>query len=333
MNRFVFTCGDVNGIGPEIVLKTFNALSSIKDKDRFYFVCPENIFKETTKLVKPEFDYHFIKAPSLMDEKRFNIIIEPDVKQSTGKPTIESGKAAFSSLNASYLLLKNNLADVVITAPISKEGINKAGIKFPGQTEMFAKWTETENYSMVFLSEKFNTALLTIHEPIKNIPRLITVTKIKKSLEVLFNMYRKDLNISNPKIAMLGLNPHAGEKGLIGKEEIEVINPALEKIAGNFPVEGPFVPDAFFANKLYNEYDLTIGMYHDQVLIPFKMINVNAGVNYTAGLPIIRTSPDHGTGFDIAGKGIANEKSMFQAFNYAKLILKNRKKNSGSSRN
>ena len=169
-----------------------------------------------------------------------------------------------------------------------------------------------------------NAALITIHKPIKEVSSLISKELISDKLEVIINSMNKDFNIKSPSIAVLGLNPHAGENGLIGDEEKNIIEPIIKKFKKKVNITGPFVPDAFFANHSYKNFDIVIGMYHDQVLIPFKMLNFSSGINYTAGLPIVRTSPDHGTAFDIAGKNLANELSILEAYHYAENIVNNR---------
>jgi 4-hydroxythreonine-4-phosphate dehydrogenase len=221
-------------------------------------------------------------------------------------------------------MLKESVADAVVTAPVSKTALKLAGIMYPGQTEMFADWCGTKNFVMTFLSKRLRVGLYSIHIPLKEVPNILKIKEITLKLDVLINMLKNDLGISNPKIAVLGLNPHAGENGIIGQEEKSIIEPALKQMKYNAKVDGPFSSDAFFANKWFKKYDMVFGLYHDQVLIPFKYINAGKGVNFSAGLPIIRTSPDHGTAYDIAGKGIADESSMVEAFNYAKLILKSR---------
>ncbi len=178
----------------------------------------------------------------------------------------------------------------------------------------------------MFLSKKLNAALLSIHEPIKKVSALISSEKIISAIELLNLTAVKDLGITNPRIAVLGLNPHAGENGLIGDEEIKIIIPAIKKLKDKYFIDGPFVPDAFWGNKTYKHFDIILGMYHDQVLIPFKLMNFNSGVNFTAGLNLIRTSPDHGTAFDIAGKNIADDSSLYQSYKYAVKIFRNRKK-------
>jgi 4-hydroxythreonine-4-phosphate dehydrogenase len=191
---------------------------------------------------------------------------------------------------------------------------------------MYARWSGLKDFVMMFISPKMKCALVTIHEPLRKVSKLITVNRIQNTLRVVVSSLRRDFNLENPKVAVLGLNPHAGEKGRIGKEETDVILPALRTSGFNEFLAGPFVPDAFFARKLYKDYDIVIGMYHDQVLIPFKMLNFSSGVNFTAGLPVVRTSPDHGTAFDIAWKFVADEGSIMEAFNLSKKIVQSRKR-------
>lgn len=326
MSSFVFTCGDVNGIGPEIVIKTLNKLSQARSKNKFYFICPLNIFELTAKHIPPRFSFDVIK--NLTDENTSDIVIVNigNVKQNLGKTTVSSGRISFNSIKTSYSMLLNNYVNAVVTAPISKTAIIKAGIKFSGHTDMLAKWSKSEYYVMTFLSKLICTALVTIHYSLKNVSNLLNSNKLVQIINVIDHTLRIDLNINNPKIAVLGLNPHAGENGLIGNEEIDVIIPAVKECSRKLIVHGPFSPDAFFARKQYRDYDLVLGMYHDQVLIPFKLLNPNRGVNYTAGLPIVRTSPDHGVAYDIAADYVADESSMVQAYKYAAMIVKNRKK-------
>jgi 4-hydroxythreonine-4-phosphate dehydrogenase len=326
MSNFVFTCGDINGIGPEIVIKTLNKITR-GTKDEFIFVCPKNVFRYAAKIIKPGFEYSVSDKTGGRNKKQVLILNTGLYKQNIGIPTIDSGKASFDSIEASFQLIKDGLSDAVITAPISKTAIKMAGKNFPGHTEMFAGWCNVDNFVMMFLSNKMNAALATIHEPIKRVPGLITKGLLNKKIDVIYNSLKNDLRISSPEIAVLGLNPHAGENGLIGSEEEKILKPFIFRSKYSEYLSGPFSPDAFFANRLYKKYDLVFGMYHDQVLSPFKLINFSLGVNFTAGLPIVRTSPDHGTAFDIAGKGTADESSIVSAFNYAKRIVKNRKLN------
>jgi 4-hydroxythreonine-4-phosphate dehydrogenase len=329
MNKFVFTCGDINGIGPEIVIKILNQITRHKTSDKYFFICPLNIFQAATLHIKPTFTYEIVNKKKQGSSASVTVINPGMAKQSIGKPTITSGKTAYKSLVLSYDLLKKGDADAVITAPISKTAIKMAGINFSGQTEMIAKWSNKKNYAMTFLSKKMCATLFTIHHPLKDVSKLFSYKKLSTLVEVIINTLKFDLEISEPKIAVLGLNPHAGENGIIGKEEIDIISPVVKQYEELVEIEGPFSSDAFFGSKAYKNYDMIIGMYHDQVLIPFKLLNFGGGVNYTAGLPIIRTSPDHGVAYDIAGKFIADESSILQAFKYAKRIVNNRKRISG----
>ncbi|MBK8946766.1 MAG: 4-hydroxythreonine-4-phosphate dehydrogenase PdxA [Ignavibacteriae bacterium] len=321
MRKFAFTCGDVNGIGPEIVIKSLNKLNPRK-QSQIIFICPHNIFIETLKNIPAKFD--FIITKNIFSELNKNKVLIYDlghVNSDLGKPTVTSGKVCYNSIITACNFAKENLIQAIITAPISKLALHKAKINFPGHTELLADFFSVKKFAMMFLSNKIKAGLTSIHIPIKSIPKEITNKKLSEISEIIQKSLQTDFKIKNPKIAMLGLNPHAGENGKIGKEEIEIINPLIKKTKYLF---GPFVPDAFFGNHLYKNFDATIGLYHDQILIPFKLMNFNSGVNFTAGLPIVRTSPDHGTAFDIAGKGIANPQSMLAAFKFAEIILKNR---------
>ncbi len=320
MSRFIFTCGDINGIGPEIVIKSLNRISK-KTNNEFIFICPKNVFLNTAKQIKPNFNYDI--RESLSDSEKSNVTIFNigNIRQNIGKPTKLSGEAAFRAIKLSSDLLNSERADAVVTAPISKAAINLAGKNFHGHTEMYAKWSGAKNFVMMFLSDKLNSALITIHEPLKKVPKLLTTRLIDDKLKVITKTLIFDLGIKSPKIAVLGLNPHAGENGVLGHEEENIIKPVIKKYKNVF---GPFSSDAFFGNKTYQDYDMVVGMYHDQALIPFKLLNFSKGVNYTAGLPIVRTSPDHGTAFDIAGRGIAGESSFYEAYKAAQRIVINR---------
>jgi len=328
MNRFVFTCGDINGIGPEIVIKALNKITSRNTRDQFIVIIPRNVFKITINLVTPEFEYELINHEDLSKSTftQVRVLTTDSVKQKPGIPTVESGKAAYSALRISFDLIKEKLANAVVTAPVSKTALKLAGVKYPGQTEMFADWCGVKNFVMTFLSKKLRVGLYSIHIPLKNVSKSLNNKALLVKLNVIINMLRDDLGIKKPKIAVLGLNPHAGENGIIGTEEKKILEPVIRKKFSTAKVEGPFSSDAFFANRKFKYFDLVLGIYHDQVLIPFKYLNAARGVNFSAGLPIIRTSPDHGVAYDIAGKGIADESSMIEAFNSAKLILKNRRK-------
>jgi 4-hydroxythreonine-4-phosphate dehydrogenase len=328
MNRFVFTCGDINGIGPEIAIKALNKITSKNKTTEFILIIPENVFSKAIILVKPRFRYNKIKDTEISQKQLSQVVIltTKSYKQNIGKPTISSGEASYLVLRKSFELLNRKLADAVVTAPVSKTALKLSVVKYPGQTEMFADWCNVKNFVMTFLSPKLRVGLYTIHIPLKEVSKSLNLKALANKLDTILSMLRIDIGINKPKIAILGLNPHAGENGIIGKEEKEIIDPLIRNKKYRGILDGPFSSDAFFANRKFENYDMVFGLYHDQVLIPFKYINSGKGVNYSAGLPIIRTSPDHGTAYDIAGKGIADESSMVEAYKYAEMILKNRKK-------
>lgn len=322
--KSVFTCGDINGIGPEIVVKSVKYLEN-KKKSKIFIVVPAVVFLSTLKTEKIDLNFEIVNR--FESASRSNSVITVidigSFSQNIGYPTKESGSAAYTALKIAFKLLKSKQADTIITAPISKEAVNSAGYKISGHTELLAKWCNIKEVVMMFVSSRMKAALLTIHIPLHKVSKSITVDLVKTKTAIMINSLKRDFGIKNPKIAFLGLNPHAGENGLIGKEEKKVILPIIRS---NSAFYGPFPSDAFFAHRDYEKFELIIGNYHDQLLIPFKMLNASHGVNYTAGLPIVRTSPDHGTAFDIAGKGIANHESMLQAFLTARKIYFNRKR-------
>lgn len=324
MKTLVFTCGDINGIGPEITIKAINKLYNPK-KRKIVFICPANVFEKNIPLTNPNFHFNFIKRVNSdsLSSSNVSVLDIGNYKIDFGREAKTSGKAASEAIQLSYQLAKQIKNSAVITSPISKASFQLAGIEFPGQTEFYAKLSGTNRFMMLFLSRKLICGLATIHIPLVEVASTISKNLIKEKIEIFSLAMEKDLNRINPRIAVLGLNPHAGENGRIGIEEKTIIIPSIKEIK-NKNVTGPFVPDAFFGTKQFNEYDAVLGMYHDQVLIPFKLLNFDKGVNYSAGLNIIRTSPDHGTAFDIAGLGIANPASMIEAAIWAEKILINR---------
>lgn len=324
MMKFIFTCGDINGIGPEIVIKAINSIYK-RNNSKLFLAIPANIFLETSKIVKPIFNYKFEKTSSSPDTNPDVVTIFDlgKASQKLGQPTEVSGEIAYKSILFSFDYLNKWNLDGMITAPISKDAFNKAGVKYKGHTDLLADLTNSKDVVMMFLSKKMKAALITIHIPIKDVSRSITRKSLLSKIEIVIRSLKKDFAIDNPKIAVLGLNPHAGEKGVIGNEESNIIQPIINSQPNL--LYGAFSPDAFFANRNYEIFDVVIGMYHDQLLIPFKMIDFKTGVNFSAGLPIIRTSPDHGVAYDIAGTNQASSSSLFNAFKYAYKIAKNRK--------
>jgi 4-hydroxythreonine-4-phosphate dehydrogenase len=248
-----------------------------------------------------------------------DVQIDPGTKNEIG------GKYAFLSLEAATSDLAANKIDVLVTAPIAKETIQKAGFKFPGHTEYLADMSGVKEALMMMVSDNLRVALVTSHVSLKEVAQTITKEKIVEKIYALNNSLRKDFKLVRPRIAVLGLNPHAGEKGVLGNEENDVIGPAIQHAKQEgFLVNGPFPADGFFGSSALSQYDAVLAMYHDQGLAPFKALAFDSGVNFTAGLPIVRTSPDHGTAFDIAGQGKASEQSLRNAIYLALDVYRNR---------
>jgi 4-hydroxythreonine-4-phosphate dehydrogenase len=326
MSTTVITSGDINGIGPEIVIKAINRINpSIRKK--IILTISKRIFQNTSEIVKPEFEYKIVDSLDKVPLSPVTIIDLGNAAQSYSKATRTSGMMSFRSIIKGIEIIKKGYADSLVTAPISKDAFEKAGVSFPGHTELLADAFGTKNFAMMFVSEKMKAALVTIHIPINAVSTKLSREKVRSVLRVIIDSLVNDFNISVPKVSILGLNPHSGEKGRIGHEETEIIAPAVKEF--HKFVRGPLVADAYFGNKLFRNFDCTVGIYHDQILIPFKLLNFNRGVNFTAGLPIVRTSPDHGTAYDIAGEGIADPGSLVEAFKFALKIQKNRRANFG----
>ncbi len=323
MIKLAFTCGDINGIGPEISVKTFNQILD-PDKRKIYFFSPKNAFEKACSLVSPKFKFEIVNDfnKANQDSSIVSVIDFGNFEMNIGSPTKHSGSSSMKSFKDSFKYVYEKRCDALVTNPISKVSFKLAGIEFSGHTELLAEWSNKKRFLMFFLSENLKAAPVTIHVPLFRVTRLVTSKRIRTAVEVMTRSLRDDFNVQIPKIAVLGMNPHAGEEGNIGREEEDVIIPAIRKYEHVF---GPFVPDAFFGNKEFEKYDAVLGMYHDQVLIPFKMMNFSSGVNYTAGLPVVRTSPDHGTAFNIAYQGKADNSSLISSVNWAEKIVTNRR--------
>lgn len=239
----------------------------------------------------------------------------------------QAGQAAMKAVEKGIELCMQGETQALVTAPISKEAVNLAGYYIPGHTEFLAEKTGTENYMMLLVYEELRVGLVTTHIPVAEVSNVILTGNVLSSIRMMNKTLRNDFNIDKPKIAVLGLNPHAGDGGVIGNEEIEHIAPAIEEAkTSGIQAMGPHPADGFFGNEKYKEFDAVLAMYHDQGLVPFKTLSFGSGVNVTGGLPIIRTSPDHGTAFDIAGKDKANPDSFVEAYKLALKLCENRKR-------
>lgn len=307
-----FTCGDLNGIGIELIIK------ALSDNRLLDFMVPvifaNNKCLNFYKKGLPEYaiNHGSISDFSKINPKQINVINcwEEEVNITPGELTEQGGKYALISLEAAVLALKNNQIDGLVTAPIHKKNIQSPHFNFSGHTPYLQNaFGNTENI-MLLVADNLKMALVTEHITIQEVGKYITKDKIKQKLSILHSSLKKDFGIDAPRIAVLALNPHAGDEGLIGKEEIEIIKPAIKESKNQMLVFGPYSADAFFARGQHEKFDAVLAMYHDQGLIPFKSLAFGEGVNFTAGLPIVRTSPDHGTAFDIAGKNKADAASF-----------------------
>lgn len=322
------TLGDINGIGPEVVIKALRDNRILTDFTPVIYGSSKVISFYKKLLNTQEFNYNSCKSADEVQTKKLNVInvwneevdIKPGVSSEIG------GGYAFKALEAATQDIASGKIDVLVTAPISKEAIQKAGFKFPGHTEYLADLSGVANALMILVSPTLRVALVTTHVPLKEISSNLTKELILNKVKQFESSLKKDFNITRPKIAVFGLNPHAGENGKIGTEEQEVIIPAISAAKGEgILAYGPFSADGFFGSEARNQYDGILAMYHDQGLAAFKALAFDDGVNFTADLPIVRTSPDHGTAFDIAGQNVASEQSMRSAMYMAIDIYKNRK--------
>ena len=317
--------GDLNGIGIEIILKTF-------EDSRMLDFCTPIIFASTKvvsyhkKALQSAINIHGIDNLKKVVHNKVNLLnIWKDlIDIELGKATKISGKYAYDSLKSATNALKNDEIDVLVTAPINKNNIQSEEFKFQGHTEYLENILEGESL-MILMTDELKIGLITGHIPINKVAETITSNLITKKVEIMYNTLVQDFNISKPKIAVLGLNPHCGDHGVIGTEDDEVVSPTIEKIqkSGKL-VYGPYAADSFFGSENYKKFDGILAMYHDQGLAPFKTLAFGNGVNFTAGLNKIRTSPDHGTAYEIAGKGEANFNSFKEALFTAISIFKTR---------
>ena len=317
--------GDLNGIGCEVVLKTFEDSRMLDFCTPVIFASNKTISHQKSELGL-EINYNGIHDASKAIDGKINVV---NVWKETpvvnfGEPTPESGKYAIQSLKAAVAALKNNDIDVLVTAPINKNNIQAEDFKFPGHTDYLAQ--ELEGESLMFMvTDGLRIGLLTDHVAVKDVASNITSQLIRSKIATISNSLKMDFGIRKPKIALLGINPHSGDNGVIGKEDDEVLKPVIKEMSekGHL-VFGPYSADSFFGSDNYKNFDAILAAYHDQGLIPFKTLSFGKGVNFTAGLNKVRTSPDHGTAYEIAGKGAADNSSFKEAVFMALNIFKNR---------
>ena len=326
--RIGFSIGDLNGIGGELILKIIKERNLLKSFTPIIYASAKviNFLNNHFKYLINFNEINHVGQALPYEINVLNVWTE-DIEIKFGEPTKESGKYAILSLQSSVKDLRLNLIDVLVTLPINKHNIQSDKFKFPGHTDYISN--ELKGESLMFMvSKELKVGLLTDHVPINKVSSLINESLISKKINIIINSLRMDFGISNPKVAVLGVNPHTGDNGVIGIEDDTIIRPAIDNLkkSGNL-IFGPYSADSFFGSKQYQNYDAIVASYHDQGLIPFKTLTFGKGVNFTAGLDRIRTSPDHGTAYEIAGKGIANPKSFEEAILTAIMIYRNRESN------
>ncbi|SMG33433.1 4-hydroxythreonine-4-phosphate dehydrogenase PdxA [Arenibacter troitsensis] len=318
--------GDLNGIGCEVVLKTFEDSRMLDFCTPVIFASNKTISHQKSELGL-DINYNGIQDASKAIDGKINVVNvwKETPVVSFGVPTPESGKYAIQSLRAAVEALKNNEVDVLVTAPINKNNIQAEDFKFPGHTDYLAQ--ELEGESLMFMvTDGLRVGLLTDHVAVKDVAANITPRLIRSKITTISNSLKMDFGIRKPKIALLGINPHSGDNGVIGKEDDDILKPVIKEMSekGHL-VFGPYSADSFFGSDNYKNFDAILAAYHDQGLIPFKTLSFGKGVNFTAGLNKVRTSPDHGTAYEIAGKGVADNSSFKEAVFMALHIFKNRK--------
>lgn len=327
MIRVGITLGDMNGIGPEIIIKALRDNRILQDFIPIVYGSTKVFSFYKKALNDDEFVYQSCKNAGEAVQKKINIVNvwNEELKFDVGKSTELGGKYAFLALEKATEDLAANKIDVLVTAPICKDGIIKAGFQFPGHTEYLAHLSGVDDALMLMINGDLRVALATTHVALKDVASQLSKEKIVVKIKQLEASLKKDFGLIRPKIAVFGLNPHAGENGKMGEEETTIINPAIQQAKSeNILAFGPYPADSFFGSSNLKNFDAILAMYHDQGLTAFKALAFEDGVNYTAGLPIVRTSPDHGTAFDIAGKNQASEQSLRSAIYAAIDIYKNR---------
>ncbi len=321
------TCGDINGIGLEVILKAL-LLKKIGQQHRLVIYGSTKVVAYHKNIITPENIQFFpIAHPEEAQPGRINIINcwTENVNITLGKPTEIGGKCAYLALERAVGDLKAGSIDALVTAPINKKAMQMANFPFVGHTEYLTQAVGSKESLMLLVSDDLRVGLVTNHLPLREVPAALSVQKVLQKMLILSETLKVDFAINKPTIAVLGLNPHAGDEGTIGDEEETIIKPALQqaKEAGVLAY-GPFAADGFFGSGQFRKFDAILAMYHDQGLAPFKTFSFSEGVNYTAGLPVVRTSPDHGTAYDMAGSGSADDTSFIRALHLAADIVRSR---------
>ncbi len=319
--------GDINSISYEVIIKALMDNRLFDNCIPVVYGSPKVAAYHRKALNIDNFSFNNVRSAGEVNTKRANIIscVDENIRVELGKSTKQSGMSAYTALERATQDLKEGKIDVLVTGPINKQNIQSEKFKFPGHTEYLQEKFEAEDVLMLMINNFFRVGVVTGHIPISDVPNSLTKEKILGKIKILNNALITDFGIRKPKIAVLGLNPHAGDDGLIGREDKDIIAPAIQEAGDlNILAFGPFPADGFFGSESYSKFDAVLAMYHDQGLIPFKSMAYNGGVNYTVGLNVIRTSPAHGTAYEIAGKNQASADSFRMAIYSACDIFKAR---------
>ncbi len=320
------THGDINGIGCELILKTLNDLRMLEICTPVIYSSPKVIAYYRKALNLNNLNTNLIHGAEEAQDNKINVIncLNDEVRVEIGKSTPQGGEAAYLSLRAATSDLKNGMIDAMVTAPIDKSNIQSEQFHFPGHAEYLKSEFGSDEVLTLMVSDLMRVGILTGHVPLASVPTLVTEERILSTLRLLNKSMVEDFNIDHPRIALLSINPHAGSNGLIGKEDSIIVS-AIEKAKiENILAFGPYASDSFFGSENYLKFDVVLAMYHDQGMTPFKALCFESGVTYTVGLPIVRTSPAHGTAYDLVGKDIASPDSFRQALYTACDIVRNR---------
>ena len=325
--RVAITHGDTNGIGYEVIFKTFAEPAMLELCTPIVYGSPK-VAAYHRNALGIQANFTIINSAEDAHPGKLNLLttFEQEVKVELGNPSRDAGTAAFKALERAVDDYRKGLFDVLVTAPINKNNIQGEGFSFCGHTEYLEQRVGGGAKSlMLLLDDSMRVALVTTHLPLKDVPQAITKERIIEKARIFNESLKRDFRISNPRIAVLALNPHSGDEGLLGTEERDIIAPAVKELSDSGVYAfGPYAADGFFARGSYEAFDGVLAMYHDQGLAPFKALDRGCGVNFTAGLPLVRTSPDHGTAYDIAGKNMADEASFRQAVYTAIDVFRNR---------
>lgn len=332
MDPIAITMGCPVGIGPEIILKYF-AASRREGGGRFVVLGDSGVLRATATHLDLEVEVASWSPGTAVPAGVVPVLalshLEPD-RLRWGQPDRETGQAMARYIEEAVRLIRQGTLAGMVTCPIAKTALNRAGYHFPGHTEMLAHLTESPGFWMMMAGRRLKVVLVTIHEPLARVPTLLSRQRVVDCIRATADSLAGDFGIPLPRIAVAGLNPHAGEQGMFGDEEVRIIAPAVRECAAEGTISGPWPPDTVFHRAVSGDCDAVVAMYHDQGLIPFKLLHFSDGVNVTLGLPIVRTSVDHGTAYDIAGKGVADPASLGEACRMAALIVANRKRKAAS---